>query len=186
MAGFSFSRVDGTGPILKSAIQQDIDGFLIDRQARGLSRRTVEWYSEQLYPFARHLASQGLAEVEAITPGLLRRYFLDLSRTHNEGGVHGRYRAIRAFLNWWTAETEPQNWKNPIAKVAAPKVPQQPLDPVNLDDLQAMLGTCKRRTYAGDRDKALLMFLLDTGCRRAEFCALTLADVDLRDGSVLA
>jgi len=185
VAGFSFSKVHTIRLVSKTAIQQEIDAFLIDRQARGLSKRTVAWYGEQLNPFAQHLASQGLTDVEAITPDLLRRYFVDLSQTHNEGGVHGRYRAIRAFLNWWTTETEPLNWRNPISKVSAPKVPERLLKPVNLDDLQAMLGTCQRRTFAGDRDKALLMFLLDTGCRRAEVCALTLADVDLHDGSVL-
>jgi len=96
MAGFLSARVHTIRLVPKSAIQQEIDAFLIDRQARGLSKRTVAWYGEQLYPFAQHLASQGLANVEAITPELLRRYFVDLSQTPDEGGAHGRY---RAFLN---------------------------------------------------------------------------------------
>jgi integrase/recombinase XerD len=35
-----------------------------------------------------------------------------------------------------------------------------------------MLATCERRTFYGDRDRTLLLFLLDTGVRHAELCAL--------------
>jgi len=166
-------------------IRQELDAFLIDRQARGLSRRTVEWYREQLTPFVAHVTLQGVFHVQGLTADLLRRYLVELAATHNEGGLHGRYRAIRAFLNWWVDETEPQNWRSPLLKVAPPKLPQKQLEPVNLDDLQAMLHTCQRRTLTGDRDRALLLFLLDTGCRRAEVCALNLGDVDLQTGTVL-
>lgn len=56
---------------------------------------------------------------------------------------------------------------------------------MDLDHLRAMLRTCKRRTYIGDRDKALMLFLLDTGVRRAEMCALNVGDVNLRTGGVV-
>jgi len=59
------------------------------------------------------------------------------------------------------------------------------LDPVPLPDLKMMLGTCERRTLAGDRDRAILMCLLDTGCRASEFVALELSDVNLNTGSVI-
>ncbi|MHB0859329.1 MAG: tyrosine-type recombinase/integrase [Anaerolineae bacterium] len=60
----------------------------------------------------------------------------------------------------------------------------EPLAPVPLDDLRQMLATCTHRCLADDRDRALLLFLLDTGCRRAEVLALNLGDVDLGSGSV--
>jgi integrase/recombinase XerD len=47
-----------------------------------------------------------------------------------------------------------------------------------------MLGTCGRRTFAGDRDRALMLALLDTGCRASEFLALDLGDLDLHTGAL--
>ena len=46
--------------------------------------------------------------------------------------MHGGYRAARAFLRWYEAETEPKDWPNPIAKVREPRVREEPLEPVNL------------------------------------------------------
>jgi site-specific recombinase XerD len=54
-----------------------------------------------------------------------------------------------------------------------------------LSDLKAMLATCERRTFTGDRDRALLLALLDTGCRASEFLNLDLSEVNLSTGAVI-
>ena len=54
-----------------------------------------------------------------------------------------------------------------------------------LDDLRAMLDTCERHTFGGDRDRAMLMTLLDTGARVSEFLALDVGDVDTKSGQVI-
>ena len=166
------------------AIETDVRDFLIDRQARGLSPRTVAWYADKLQIVQRILASYGIQQIDEIRPTTVRRLLLELADTHNQGGVHGVYRALRAWLNWWEAETESQGWTNPMRKVQPPRVDLPPLEPVSLDDLRAMLATCDRSFY-GARDRALLLFLLDSGCRRAEFQALDVGHVNLTTGAVL-
>lgn len=163
----------------KSELARDIQGFVIDRQARGLSPRTIEFYSEELHFWQTYLEHQAVQHVEDISPRHLREYLLRLGKRRNPGGVHAAFRAMRAFLNWYEVEYEPQDWINPIRKVAAPRVPQQQLDPIALSDLKALLATCERRTLTGDRDRAIMLALLDTGCRASEFLSLNLADVDL-------
>ncbi len=86
-------------------------------------------------------------------------------------------------MNWYADEHDGHD--NPIAKVSVPKVPPNVLEPVRLDDLRAMRRTCPRRAFHGDRAKAILLALLDTGCRRVEFLALDVGDVNLRDVAVL-
>jgi integrase/recombinase XerD len=167
----------------RSDLADEIREFLIDREARALSKCTIAWYRQQLGHLRAFLDGQGITSVEHITSSLLRSFILGFQKTHNPGGTHGVHRAARAFLNWYAIENE--GWRNPMAKVAAPKVPEQPMEPVDTDDLKAMLATCERRTFTGDRDKALMLFLLDSGCRRAEFCALNIADVNLSSGAVL-
>jgi len=93
-------------------------------------------------------------------------------------------------LNWYEAEVEPQGWSNPIAKVIPPKVippkvPQEPLEPISLEDLRAMLSTCRSRSLMDRRDKAILLVLLDTGLRASELLAVDIGDVDMATGSIL-
>jgi site-specific recombinase XerD len=82
-------------------------------------------------------------------------------------------------------ETEPQGWRNPIEKVAAPRVSEEVLEPVSLETVRAMLSTCRRRTFCGDRDFAVLLALLDSGLRASELLALNLGDLDLRSGAIV-
>lgn len=79
----------------------------------------------------------------------------------------------------------PPDWKNPIRKVKAPKVGLEPIAPVPLDDVSKLFTTCQRGTFRGDRDRAVFLFLLDTGVRAKEFDSLDLEDVDLASGAVL-
>ena len=145
----------------------------------------MEFYADELRYLRDFLENQQVATVERITPTIVRGYLLHLAERRNPGGVHAAYRAIRAFLRWYEREYELDDWANPIASVEAPRVPQKQLDPVPLSDVRAMLATCRRRTLTGDRHRAVLLALLDTGCRASEFVALNLDDVNLSSGAVI-
>ena len=59
------------------------------------------------------------------------------------------------------------------------------MEPVSLLDIRAILATCERRTFTGDRDRAIVLALLDSGCRASEFLALNIEDVNLAAGAVI-
>ena len=145
-------------------LRLEITAFLIDRQARGLSKRTIEFYHDELEHWYVWLRAQGTIDLSAVTPGLLRRWLLHLGQTRNPGGVHANYRAPRAFLRWTWEENAFESWK-PIGRGNSPKVSQEPLEPLPVANLKAMSGTCDRKVFTGDRDRAILLCLLDTGCR---------------------
>ncbi|MGQ9595246.1 MAG: site-specific integrase, partial [Anaerolineae bacterium] len=107
----------------RSPLDLDIAAFLVDRQARGLSPRTLQFYRDELRYFREWAQVLGVTETLALAPNLLREYLLDLARNRNPGGVHAAYRALRAFLNWYGQEYEPEGWQNPMAKVRPPKLP---------------------------------------------------------------
>jgi site-specific recombinase XerD len=88
---------------------------------------------------------------------------------------------------FYESEFEPENWKNPIRhKVKEPKVPEALLDPVDPEVVNALCLTCKRGTFLGDRDRAILRLLLNSGMRAAELLALNIEDMNLilRKGKV--
>jgi site-specific recombinase XerD len=102
---------------------------------------------------------------------------------HNSGGQHMNYRVLKTFLLWYEAEYEPDGWKNPIRKVKAPKLVEQPIEPVSLDDIEALITACQNNRQ-GIRDKAIFLTLLDTGLRAMELIGLDLGDLDPYTGEI--
>jgi site-specific recombinase XerD len=170
--------------VLPTELRHEVEEFLFDRRARNLSPRTIDFYQEKLDLFAAHCEAQGVERVEDLTADLLRRWLLEEGKHRTPGGVHVLYRSARVFVRWWEDEFEPEGWRNPFAKLRAPRVPLKILDPVPNEDLKAMLATCRGRKFLPARDKAILIGLLDTGCRAAEFCAIDLGDINGKTGAI--
>ena len=61
--------------IRKSELAQDVQAFIIDRQARGLSPRTIEFYADELQYWMSWVGSQG------IQPGVLSEGLYDAQRS---------------------------------------------------------------------------------------------------------
>ena len=159
-------------------IDRDICDFLSDCSARILSPRTVALYREKL---SHWRALWDITQTQDITPGHIRDGLNLLARTHNPGGVHVHYRVLRTFLRWCINEGILE--VNPLQRIRPPKLVENPLPPLNLEHLKAMLGTCGH-SWIDRRDKALLLFLLDSGVRASELCSLDISDLSLEDGVV--
>jgi site-specific recombinase XerD len=158
-----------------------VSNFIIDRQARGRSMNTIRFYRDELGLFARWLDGQKIHTVAAITPDVLRAYFVDLAERRNKGGVHTSFRAIKACLHWLEIE-EDGDYKNPVPKVSIPAARVKALPGIPIGDIQRMIDACRGELAL--RDQTILRSLLDTGARAFEFVALDLGDLDLATGAV--
>ena len=89
---------------------------------------------------------------------------LSLEGLHNPGGIHASFRTLRVFFRWLESEEvlDPE-WKNPIKKVRAPKVGQDPIEPIPMEDILALIKTCKADEATGLRDKATGSILIRQG-----------------------
>jgi integrase/recombinase XerD len=159
--------------------------FLLDCKARNLAKHTQRFYRLNLQTFIDWLDAQAVKTVTELTPELLRGFFVAMSEKHNAGGVHGFYRTVRVFIRWYILEFEPLDFRDPLRKVKPPKVDTEPLEAVPLEIVRALLDTCKRGQFTGERDRAILLFLLDTGVRAGELLALDRVDVDILTGDAL-
>lgn len=161
------------------------NAFYQAKKVEGLSRLTLVFYKQQLGHFLKYCEAQVITRLGQLTPVIVRAFLLAHEESgHNAGGLHAAYRVLKTFLRWYEFEAEPDNWKNPITKVKAPKLPDEQLDPVNLDTVRALLKTCDK-DFLGLRDRAILLALLDTGARATELLTLDITDVDLVTGSVV-
>ena len=161
-----------------------IEGFLIAKKAENLTESSIKYYREKLSVFLTYCNSQEIKSVSQITTQTIREYLIGLATTHNSGGVHGYFRSLKAFLNWYEKEFEPDGWKNPIKKIKSPKVDQEALEPANIEDVEKMIAVCGNN-LTGRRDKALMYFLMDVGSRANEALRVRLDEINLITGEVL-
>lgn len=82
--------------------------------------------------------------------------------------------------------------------VPTPKFTEAPVTPFTREEIEKLLRAAEfcnqaettrwrcfvMRWPTARRDKALILFLLDTGLRASELCALTIGDVDLKTGQI--
>jgi integrase/recombinase XerD len=167
------------------SIEQWAEAFMWDKKAENVATGTIYFYRTKLDYFLAFCKDNDIQTVHEITPVVIRNYLIGLEeKGHNPGGVHCFYRVLRTFLYWWENETEPEDWRNPIRKVKAPKLSIDPLEPVPLDDVEKLIFACSGRTFSQLRDRAIMLFLLDTGIRASELCAIDLVDVEIKTGTV--
>lgn len=168
------------------AMDADIGDFLLDRRVNGVSPKTLRWYQGALAKFKDYCVPLGVYRLSDITPRVLRFYLAYLEEAgHNPGGISNLYRALRAFLRWSAEEFEQPALATAIKKVAGPTPSIEPLEPISLQDVSAMIAQCTPRTFTGERDKAILLVLLDTGIRHQELTNLTVNNVKIDAGTVL-
>lgn len=176
--------------LLSSAVQQ----FLVAAGADGLKPSTVRWYESRLRPVAAHFGLDDLADLGAPD---LRTYIVALrardqrylvgQRPVMTGGlspdtIHGHLRALRRFFRWAVEEYGLPT--NPMLRIRLPRVAHDTPKAASLDDLAKLLAAIDD-SPTGWRNRAMLMFLADTGCRAAGMLTLHRENLDLSAGRAL-
>lgn len=159
--------------------------FISACKAEGKAPSTLKFYSHKITDFLKWAELRNIFTMEDVTADVVRQFMLWLEESgHNAGGRHAYYRTIRTFMYFWRDEDEPAAWRNPFTKAKPPKLEKDaPLEPVSLADVEKLLNACAGQFR--ERDKAILLTLLDTGLRATELTALDLQDVDAFTGAVL-
>ena len=171
---------------LTDDLEECVNAFIYDRLAQNLAEGTIRFYKTKMKLFIGFLDSIGITKIIEISPQTIRSYLVFLEeKGHNPGGIHAAYRAVKTFLHWWEDEYDPQDWRNPIKKVRAPKVPVEILEPVKPDQALKLLSVCDTKTILGLRDCAIILTLMDTGVRASELISMTRKDLDLRKGKII-
>lgn len=174
-------------------LTEAIERLLIATRADGRSPGTVEAYRRKLKPLVDFL---GDVSVEAITTDDLRRYIAHLMDQstrwadhpkHKErvGGlspftIAGHIRAVKRLFNWLEAEGVIAG--NPARRIKTPHPKRREPKAIDLQDFLALLATTEGGGVADRRDRAILLFLTDTGCRVGGLCNLRVQDVNFKAG----
>lgn len=159
-------------------IQDAYTWFRLECQSRGLTQATLDYYQWRIQPWLVWLQSQDIGYVGDITSAHVRRYYIHLHESGNAAhSVHAAARAIRRFCNFCVAEDLLDT--SPAAKVAMPVLPNKKLPAFTVDEIRAVVDACET-----ERERAIVLMLLDTGLRAAELVSLSGGDVDMTTGAV--
>lgn len=72
----------------------ELQDFVLDRQVRNLSKKTIAWYRHSLEIWRTPMVGHGISTTTEVTPGHMRRFLLSLTdRGHNPGV--SKWREIR-------------------------------------------------------------------------------------------
>jgi site-specific recombinase XerD len=154
-----------------NSLHDVVDDFLT-AQAGEVSGSTRRWYRRRLTDFCTFA---GPVDVDDVTPALLRSYRAHLvDRQMSPHSVHGYQRAVRRLFSWLVDEKVIDH--NVARDVPLVRLPHQAPKALSDEDLARILA---RLPAEGIRDRAIILFLADTGCRVGGLCSLTLDSVDL-------
>jgi integrase/recombinase XerD len=187
-------------------ISQAIEGFLLEKEAQRLSSHTLSDYNNAFRKLLNFLGNADVP-INDITAEQIKRLLLELGTVPQEpGGVAPRPAkslSKKTILNIHTAYSSLWTWatkegyadRHIIRGIPRPDPDKKDINPLSQQDVRALLAACERsRSYSrpgkrecsnarptAERDKAILLLLLDTGVRASELCDLTIGDVDLQN-----
>jgi site-specific recombinase XerD len=174
-------------------LSEAIDELLLATRAEGRSPATITTYKRRLKSLLGFL---GDVPVDEITVRDLRRYVAGLWErstlysdhpTHKEreghlstSTINGRVRAFKRLFNWLEEEEVIQD--NPIRRIKTPRPKQEEPKSIDPEDIVALLATTEEGSVTDLRDRAIIFFLTDTGCRVGGLCHLRVQDLNFEEG----
>ena len=171
-------------------LSEAIEALAVATIADGRSLATAEGYRSKL---AQLVAFLGDMPAEQVTVTDLRRFVADLrgretryahttARPEVIGGlsmatVASHVRSFKRLFKW--LHEEGLIASNPALRIKQPKVPRGEPKAYAVEDLQRLLQATAGSDPVNLRNRAIILFLADTGCRVAGLAGLQVADLDM-------
>ena len=175
-------------------LSEAIEALAMATLADGLSPRTAGDYRQKLGAL---LVFLGDRDVTAVTVDDLRRWLVDLrgrstryssttARPEIPGGlspasIAGYVRCVKRLFGWLVEEGITTT--NPARRIKSPRIARGEPKAYHVEDFSRLLAATAGAEPAQIRDRALLLFLADTGCRVAGLVGLRLVDLDMASGT---
>lgn len=157
----------------RSNLPRRVEAFLAAKRIDGCRPKTIKGYRERLKLFM----TQCSKPVQQITPDDLREYLAYLvdERHLMDNSVQAHINTLRSFFSWLVDEDNIR--KSPMRKIKSLKIDKlRSRHPLTAEQLELVRDGCR-----GYKEKALVEFLVSSGCRVSEVAGLRVDDIDWRD-----
>lgn len=162
-------------------LSRSISGYTLHRSTE-LSPETIKTETVWLQQFADHV---GDIDTNRVTPDHVRDFLLhQRSRGLSPFTVRRCHTSISAFYTWATSDDVALANRDPTDRVPPPKLPKRKPKALTQETIEALLDVAPQMRLTR-RCRALVLFLLDSGCRVSEACGVTMDDINLTTGKTL-
>jgi len=162
-------------PLASFAIADAYTDFILSRQAKLCTPATMVFYKYTAGKFVSWIETHGLTSPDEVQARHVREYLAHLaSNGKADTTLHDHARAIRTLLKFWHEEGYTQS----RVKFDMPKVAKKRLPVLNAEQLKQVIKVCDVR------ERAIVLFMVDSGLRNSEVCAFNWGDVDMQSGLV--
>jgi hypothetical protein len=125
------------------------------KKVEGVLTCMLTFYKRQMDHYLKYCEAQIFDHLSQITSTVIRAYLLWQEESlPNLGGLDAAYWVLKTLLWWYEFEAELEGWHNPISKVKAPRLTEEPHEAVELLDDQRMATSCNT-SFLGRCDKAI-------------------------------
>jgi integrase/recombinase XerD len=152
---------------------------------RGLSDNTLLAYRDTLKLLLRYLDTQlerkiDQLDCQAIDAQSIRAFldYLEKQRRCSANTRNARLAALKSFF-YFLGRQRPEclDISHQVSLIALKKTPHKTVDYLEAEELNAILGSVDGHSRTGLRDKALLLFMYNTGARAQEIADLKIEHV---------
>jgi integrase/recombinase XerD len=188
-------------------LSQACEGLIRYKVATGLSPHTVRNYRTSFAKLQTYFAKD--PPFGSITRDQLLDFFTWLQEEYTSqpdgAAPRGRIKlGPKTILNihtelsglWTWAVDEGFVAKNLVRTIELPNPKAPVIDTFTKEDIEALIGACEKAKtwktreqtaslrFTGDRDKAIILVLFDTGVRASELCDMKISDVNLTANNI--
>jgi integrase/recombinase XerD len=177
-----------------------IEEYERDCRRRSLSTRTIRNYLQALQAVCAYweaalgrpatLDDVTIRQAERYLDHLLERGKALTSRRLDGGPALSReslrtyLRSLKVFSSWLSAPKQGYTEDNRLKLLQLPRKSETYKQPLEPDEVQALLDQCDTGTVWGTRDLAILLTYLDGGLRAMDLANLLVGDVNLETGQL--
>ena len=143
--------------------------FLISKTIRGLSKNTLVQYKLRI----RNLLYTINKRLDDVSADDIRYYLVNYKYSNqiSNSTMESMRLYFSSFFGWLYKEELIRT--NPMSKIESIKYEYHKESPFSASDIEALIDNCNNI-----RDRAIMEFLLSTGCRVSEMCSLNINDID--------
>jgi site-specific recombinase XerD len=156
-----------------------LQSFELHLLVTGAARGTIGTRMPSVRHMATAMTAIGISGPADVSSQALTLYLIRENQRRKGAGAVTHSNSLRSFWEWWAADFDPGR-PSPMARLARPAARSDQRPVLTDEQVAAILAACPR-SFIGLRDRALVAFLVSSGARRAEACALTVADVSIGD-----
>jgi integrase/recombinase XerD len=169
-------------------LEQALNDFLLACDADGLAERTTRWYSSILKAFVgeypteetEEFSTRDLREYIAGLRSRDRRYVDAANKPEQPGGLadHSIASHVTALHRFWAWCADEYDMDNPMRRIKRHKPTKRLPTYIEPEDFVRLFDACEESKHPY-RDRAILAFLADTGCRVGGLVSLTVTNLDI-------